>query len=311
MDRRILYNHFSGNASDEETSLIRRWVESTPQNRESYMNERVFFDAFQLINIQKDPSKRSTSAFMGTNVFLKVAAILIIALLSSICFLMTEKKEVRLSMNSISVPAGQRANIVLSDGTQVWLNSRTKFSYPAVFTGDKREVYLDGEAFFDVTKSKNNKFVVHTDRCNVEVFGTKFNVEAYADSKDFYTALIDGSVKVINNKNPENSILLSPNYQASINKNGLISSMPIEDYDLYRWRDGLICFKNTGFEELMHRFEKCYGIRIVIDNENLSDYVCTGKFRISDGIDYALRLLQGNAKYTFERNTDDTIIYIK
>ena len=86
---------------------------------------------------------------------------------------------------------------------------------------------------------------------------------------------------------------------------------PIADFDPFRWKEGLICFKSMHFKELMSRFEKCYGIHIIIENPKLADYICSGKFRISDGIDKALRILQKDAKYTFERNKDESVIYIK
>ena len=142
------------------------------------------------------------------------------------------------------------------------------------------------------------------------MLGTKFNVEAYSDSEDFNTALMEGSVKIINNKNPSGTVLLSPNHMATL-KNGKLSASPISDFDVYRWKEGLICFRNMNFEQLMLRFEKCYGIRIVIENKTLVNYVCSGKFRISDGIDNALRILQKDAKYSFERNKDESVIYIK
>ena len=311
MDQNILYNYFKGNASKDQLSEVRRWVEADQRNKEYILKQRELYDIIQWMDVPNPRVKTKNTLSIKLHTLISVAAIVVFVFLSGIYFLTKDKKDINLAMNSISVPAGQRVNLVLSDGTQVWLNSRTVFSYPSSFSGDLREVYLNGEAFFDVTKTKDQKFIVHTDRCNIEVFGTKFNVEAYADSDDLCTALLEGSVKIINRDQPENFIMLSPDNRMEMNKKGEMSSMPIEDYDLYRWRDGLICFKNTNFKELMNRFEKCYGIRIVIENEKIADYECSGKFRISDGIDYALRLLRSDAKYTFERNDDDTVIYIK
>lgn len=138
----------------------------------------------------------------------------------------------------------------------------------------------------------------------------KFNVEAYSDSEDFCTSLMEGSVRVSDKGNPSETLVLAPNQQVSL-INGHLQSKSIADFDPFRWKEGLICFKDMNFKELMSRFEKCYGIHVIIENPKLTDYICSGKFRISDGIDKALHILQKDAKYTFERNKDESVIYIK
>jgi len=171
-------------------------------------------------------------------------------------------------------------------------------------------VKLTGEAYFEVKHDKSNPFIVQTKKCNIKVLGTKFNVEAYEDSDDFCTSLMQGSIDVYDNSNPSSHTILKPDYQVSI-VDGHLKTEAIHDYDMFRWREGLICFRNVTFEQLMMRFEKCYGIRILILNSRVKNYVCSGKFRISDGIDNALRILQKDARYKFERDEDNTIIYIK
>ena len=210
----------------------------------------------------------------------------------------------------IMVPRGGEYRMVLADGTRVMLNAETRLRFPEAFGDGERRVFLEGEAYFEVTHKGGKPFVVRTDKCNVEVLGTKFNVEAYSDSEDFCTSLMEGSVRVSDKKKPSESLVLAPNQQVSW-INGHLQSKPIADFDPFRWKEGLICFKSMHFKELMSRFEKCYGIHIIIENPKLADYICSGKFRISDGIDKALRILQKDAKYTFERNKDESVIYIK
>ena len=207
-------------------------------------------------------------------------------------------------------PRGGEFKITLPDGTFVHLNSNSKLRFPKNFAPDKREIFLSGEAYFEVTHNEDKPFVVQTNKCNVEVLGTKFNVEAYSDSEDFCTSLMEGSVRVSDKGNPSETVLLSPNHMVSL-ENGQLSTSPILDFDVFRWKEGLICFRNMNFEQLMLRFEKCYGVRIVVENKHLVNYICSGKFRISDGIDNALRILQKDAKYSFERNNDESVIYIK
>ncbi|MEG2066249.1 MAG: FecR family protein, partial [Tannerellaceae bacterium] len=225
-------------------------------------------------------------------------------------FYTSEKNELLSAMNTITVPAGQRVNLKLPDGTSVWLNARSEIVYPAVFLGSMREVKLDGEAYFEVAHNAKSPFIVHTKKCNIEVLGTKFNVEAYSDSDDFSTSLMEGSVKVTDKAASSTPIILKPDQMAHL-ENGRLLVSSIDDYDHFRWRDGLVCFRNMEFNELMTRFEKCYGIDIIIENKNLKGYTCSGKFRVSDGLDNALRILQQDARYTFERNEENTVVYIK
>lgn len=311
MKREIIYRYFSGTASTEEKRAVKGWVESG--NEEAFMKERMFFDMLTLATtdkaIERQVPAKKRRLISITKEIMKIAAVSLVLL--SIGFYAYEKKmdEISTQTNLVMVPAGQRVNLILPDGTNVWLNALTEIKYPSLFTGNKREIELNGEAYFEVTHDPENPFIVKTKDYNIEVLGTKFNVEAYTSSKDFTTSLLDGAVKIIDLDNPKNEITLKRNQKASKSAQGLTVSM-IDDYDMYRWKEGLICFKNITFSELMKRFEKHYDIRIVINNPELSKMVFNGKFRISDGVDNALRVLQKKAKYSFVRNSEDSVIYI-
>ncbi|WP_075560159.1 FecR family protein [Parabacteroides timonensis] len=313
MEKETLYKFFDGKASREEKESIRIWLEASKENEQELFSEREFFDAMILSgHTEKTAKEKKSRPFYLTAMLeiVKIAAILAIAITCGIYSYKSEIKKICQAMNTITVPAGQRVNLTLPDGTNVWLNACSEMKYPAAFTGDKREISLNGEAYFEVTHNADKPFIVQTNKCNIEVLGTKFNVEAYNDSKDFCTSLLEGSVKIVEREKPSDNLILTPNQQATL-VNGHLSLEPIADFDLFRWKEGLICFRNMHFQELMTRFEKCYGIHIIIENPNLADYVCSGKFRISDGIDKALSILQKDAQYTFIRNKDDSAIYIK
>lgn len=319
MQKETLYKYFEGIASPEEEAAVYRWLDASSENEEELLKEREFFDAMIFAGSEDEKAegkKLALDANKGPFIrpwmreVLKVAAVVAVTVACGLYFYVSEKKELLAAMNTITVPAGQRVNLTLSDGTTVWLNARSEMVYPAVFSGAKREVKLDGEGYFEVKHDKESPFVVHTRKCDIEVLGTKFNVEAYSDSEEFSTSLMEGSVKVTDNSAVSASVLLKPDQEVHM-KDGRLLVSSIDDYDHFRWRDGLVCFDNIAFNELMKRFEKCYGISIVVENKNLEEYSCSGKFRISDGLDNALRILQRNAKYTFERNDDNTIVYIK
>lgn len=198
----------------------------------------------------------------------------------------------------------------MPDGTNVWLNARTTIQYPITFNANERLVKLDGEAYFDVARNEKKPFIVQTDKYNVEVLGTQFDVESYSDTENFETALMEGSVRISSLTDTNESLTLTPNNKAYLHE-GKLRVMSVDDYSPYRWREGLICFKNETFASIMKEFEKYYGINIHITNKQVQKYLYTGKFRQTDGVDYALRVLQKDIRFSYQRDDDKNIIYIK
>ena len=247
---------------------------------------------------------------LGTELIKIVAAVAVTLGLSLLYQFVSDKNGV-VPMQSIYVPTGQRVNITLSDGTNVWLNARTKIVYPAVFDKSVRQVAVDGEAYFDVAKDKKRPFIVETGKCNMEVLGTKFNVEGYSDKDDFEVTLMEGSVRVASRIGLGDTLMLKPDSKACLQKDGRLKVIPVDDYNPYRWKEGLICFRNESFLSIMSDLEKYFGVSIVVENKNVLKYYFTGKFRQADGIDYALRVLQRDIRFKYERDDENQIIYIR
>lgn len=314
MDREILYKFFEGATSYEEEVAIRQWMEFSPENKRIFLKERKLFDAMLLLGKEKEIKKKKISLYaryssLRTEV-LKIASVVLITLSFNFVYQYTRNQQDAVAMQTIYVPAGQRINMTLPDGTNVWLNARTKIQYPAVFAKDKRQVILDGEAYFDVTKNKRQPFIVETNKCNLEVLGTKFNVDAYADREDFEATLMEGSVRVLSVTDPNEKLTLAPDSKAYL-KEGKLMVAHVDDYNPYRWKEGLICFKNESFASIMKEFEKYYGVNIQIKQNKALKYFFTGKFRQTDGIDYALRVLQRDIKFEYTRDDENQRIYIK
>lgn len=296
---------FSGQATDDELTQIRQWVNECKENKDSFYHERAFFDALQFNGIKSEicVHRRSISLWKWAGSL--VAAVVALFLLFNVSVFLKNYYSGEIAFNTIKVPAGQRVEVTLSDGTHLWLNARSEFSYPVTFNGDKREVYLKGEAFFDVAKDENKKFIVNTWRCEVEVLGTQFNVDAYGED-DFSTALLKGSVKVTDKSQLNESVVLKPNNTVRLD-NGKLIVTPITDFNSYSWKDGVIAFKDINFEVLMKKLEKNYGVHIITDNSHLDNYACSGKFRISDEIEEVLRALQQDAHFTFKWESEEVI----
>ncbi len=240
---------------------------------------------------------------------LKVTIVAFITIMGIVYFLETPENP-SVKTNIITVPAGQRVDLRLSDGSLVSLNAKSTIEYPATFSTDTREVRIEGEAYFDVAHNSKTPFVVHTQEFDIEVLGTKFNVEAYPNSDKFYTSLLEGAVKVTRKDGKGQSVKLIPNQEVYL-KEGQLVKASITEHDQFRWKEGLISFRNIHFKDLMKRLEKYYDVRIVVSNNTLDNYVCSGKLRIADGLDNALNILQKDAKYSYTKSNDKATIYIK
>ena len=307
MNKDILYKFFEGNASFEEEAAVKQWMEESAENRLAFLKERKLFDE----EIIKNGKKRFSINLSSLRTeLIKIAAVVAITLGGSYFYYQSSLEKELMAMQTITVPAGQRINITLVDGTNVWLNARTSLSYPVKFGKNNRQVVLDGEAYFDVTKDKSKPFIVQTDNYNVEVLGTQFDVNAYSETGEFETTLMSGSVKVASASDSTQKITLKPNNKVYL-QDGKLHVTAVDDYNPYRWKEGLICFKNETFTSIMKDFEKYYGLTIQVKNKNVFKYVYTGKFRQTDGIDYALRVLQKDIKFTYQRDDENQIIYIE
>lgn len=311
MDKDILYNFYKGNVSVEEGLRIKAWVEASAENECRFYRERKLFDALMLHKPR--PKKRSAVLNYIHNKrieWLKIAVAVILTLLFGYIYQEHKATLDSMEMSTISVPEGQRTNITLPDGTNVWLNARTTIQYPVSFNERGRFVILKGEAYFDVKRNEDKPFKVLTDACDIEVLGTKFNVNAYPGAETFETTLMHGSVKVILKADSSQTVTLTPDHKLSLEK-GRFKTTKVEDYNPYRWKEGLICFSNESFSNIMKDFERYYGVQIVVENRNILKINFTGKFRQADGVDYALRVLQKNINFRYEKDNEEQIIYVK
>lgn len=316
MDRNLLHRFFEGKTSYFEEEAIRQWLEASPENRRLFLEERKLFDSILLLGDEKTVHSRKGKIVQQIKSWKvavwKVAAIAVIlyALGSMYQFVPEEKKTV-VPMQSIYVPAGQRVNLTLSDGTNVWLNARTRMLYPAVFDGTVRQVTIDGEAYFDVMKDKDKPFVVETEKCKIEVLGTEFDIKSYSDKEDCEVALMEGCVKVVSLRKTGETLILEPNEKTSLQADGTLKVSRVNDFDVYRWKEGLICFKKKSFLSIMNELEQYFGTQIKVENKEALKHSFTGKFRQTDGLDYALRVLQKDISFVYERDDENSTIYIR
>lgn len=218
----------------------------------------------------------------------------------------TSKKEI--AYNYLTIPRGGQYHIVLSDGTQVWLNSESQIKYPVTFSnGETRQIELVyGEAYFDVSPSTDHngtKFKVLTESQEIEVLGTEFNISAYKDEKAIYTTLIEGKVAVTNGKA---NTVLSPSQQSIIvkEKNG-INVVKADVYSVTSWRKGIFSFENMPLENIMKVLARWYDVEVIFVESNLKEERFTGVLRKNQNIEDILNSIQttNNMAYVINNNT--------
>lgn len=210
-------------------------------------------------------------------------------------------------MNTLYTPAGQRAQLVLQDGTEVWLNAKSKLTYPARFSGDKRQVIVEGEAFFNVAKDPSKPFIVSTKEVDMKVLGTQFNVYSYPEAGYVQTSLLEGSVKVFFPDKESEGITLKPDQQVTV-ANGKMKVEPIRLSEHFLWRDGIYAFENEPLIDILKKMELYYDVRILVKDTSLFNDTYTGKFRQRDSLDDVFRVLQQIRKFRVEKDKDRNII---
>jgi transmembrane sensor len=223
--------------------------------------------------------------------------------------------------------SGEKRVLTLSDGTKVTINAASKLSYPSNFKGPTREVYLTGEAFFDVKKDHLHPFIIHTEKMDIRVLGTEFNVKAYSNDKFSETTLIRGSVQVMLADRPKDRIILKPMEKLVVkytvpanaeesNQQQRLNALPAITYLQKRnnivietsWLESKLIFKDEDFESLANSLERQYGVSIQFQNTSLRELRFTGIFE-KETISEALSALQLTESFNFKFLKDKIVIY--
>ena len=213
------------------------------------------------------------------------------------------------SFQTLYVPAGQRAELILPDSTKVWLNANSKLVYPSSFQEGIRQVELDGEAYFDVRHNRDNPFIVRTKSMNVTVLGTEFNVSAYSGIEEFNIALLRGSVE-LNSPDRSRKYRMMAGEQV-LYRDGKYVSAQIGSMDYFKWKEGLLSFSNQPIHVIIEKLRLYYDIKIEVADLPFLKERYSGKFRVKDGIEQVLKVLQLEHKFTYVKDNELNLITIK
>lgn len=278
MNQEKLLGYITGDITSEtEIVEILDWIELSAEHQKSYSELKNRWVVSTIADSElvetppfifpKTKKLHSNSKFPGS--WINYAAVFALAFfLGSLSLYFVNKNrhaDLSLQYNLLEVPYGEQSQITLYDGTKVWLNSGTTFRYPVSFSDKLREVYMEGEAFFEVAKNAEQPFVVNAGQLKIQVLGTRFNVCAYPDDQQFSATLDEGSVMAINISNGK-TLRLNPGEQVILDRETNLMNHISVDTALYTsWKENMLKFEDAPFEEVIKKMERWYDVKIKVD----------------------------------------------
>ena len=269
------------------------------------------------------------------------SSLVFLVLITGAIYIFIQRKEANpqteQAISSIVTKNGNRTKIVLPDGSQVWLNAGSNLDYNnSVFNKDLREVTLNGEAYFDVTKNADKPFIIHTKKMDVKVIGTAFNVRSYSYEKTAEASLIRGSIEVTLKDRKDQKIILKPNEKISIANNAIEAPVekpgktsvnkndvrsipqfivdelkPSPKYDIIpeiAWTQNKLFFEDESLEDIALRLERWFNKKVTIANESLKNIRYTGNFE-NETMEEVLSYLKLSKTFNFRLGNDNVVIY--
>lgn len=306
MTKDLFIKYLQGNCTEEEFKQLLSWIRDGALSSSGVGMVQEIWDEFEpdagpvekmkynrlldkihhRINITQNPHQLTVQPASGRNRFLsfitRAAAILLLPVLSLLIYTHLSNRD-RLANNAsdleVQAPAGATMQLVLGDGTKVWLNHGSKLKYPYRFGGNNRKVHLTGEAFFRIAHNPEMPFVVGTRQMDVMATGTTFNVSAYPEDDFVETTLVEGRVVLYENKSNQEIKALSPNeslkFVAGKNTYSLETGRTEKNI---AWKDGQLLFKNDPIEDIARKLARWYNADIEFTSEKAKQYTCTATF---------------------------------
>ena len=217
-------------------------------------------------------------------------------------------------MNEVVVPYGKKSQLTLEDGTKVSLNAGSRMAFPTRFTGKKREVFLEGEAYFEVAHNQNMPFVVNAGEIAIKVLGTRFNLSAYATDKLTETVLLEGKVAISERSALgflKSETILAPNQKASYDRNSRAITIKNEtDVEFaIAWTEGWFKFSQQSMNDVLNRLQRYYNVQFVFDSDFHTTDLITGKLDLKESVESVMIALADVADIQYRIDGDK--IYIE
>lgn len=336
---RIIFLYLSGNANAKEVKVLKKWITESSSNKKQFNHIKDYWNNNHLkIELDKGENlyKKLKDIIYNPDLNYKekvkpifdkkeknfywfkiagIAASLLLLVSIWIYFSRTQLTKNEPYKEIVTVikenPAGQKSNIMLPDGSLVWLNSKSSIKYPQQFNSSHRDIELTGEAYFDVIHDPSRPFIVHSNKFDVTVLGTKFNVKSFSSDQNSRISLIEGRVKVTITDDTSKQFeptFLNPGEELSYNPlSQKINKHKFDKDDITAWKDGILILKSNNFSELKENLETWYGVTIILKGTPPDNFVVTGYFD-NESLSNVLKTLQFGRE--FEYNIKDNIITI-
>lgn len=326
----LLAKYFSGQCSVQEKTEIEQWKNENAEQQELFCKlerqwkatSRDITDSYipdkgmiwQKIQHEINQKSRQVPSYTRT-VLIRVAGIaaMLAVVLTVSTFMLLKNTEELLPEGNKSVviaPAGQKSQLILADGTQVWLNSGTKLTYDDQYSKTNRIVNLEGEAYFEVQSDQQNPFTVKAGEVEVKVHGTSFNVQAYSSEKDIIVSLLTGSVSLLRSADQELLSFLKPNQSAVISRHELLCTVTTCDAETdASWHLNKLKFEGATAENVWRKVERWYGVNITLYNNNPEN-----KYWFSlktESLTELLRMIDKLTPIEYQLNGEEVVIRYK
>jgi ferric-dicitrate binding protein FerR (iron transport regulator) len=257
----FIMQHPEKKAEIEEAVFILKGFSSI---QDTTVPEKRIQDLWNKIN-----QKKTVRISVISQPFMRYVAVFVVALfIGSMGYKLIDKLRDKpvTAYNEIIIPYGERSEIALYDGTKVWLNSGTRLKFPTSFQNKERRVYLDGEAYFEVTKKGDSQpFIVSTPSMDIKVLGTHFNVNAYAEDHQVAATLEEGKIVAINNRTKLKTEL-APGDQLSLDiSTGQVIRRKVDTQLFTSWKENLLRFQDATFDDVIQKMERWYDVDIIVD----------------------------------------------
>lgn len=288
-----LFRYMNHELSDREYIEVEEWIHASEENRkvaEACYELSLAVNSLKLIKrsapqkaLAKVNRRIKEKPFRKVYLFIQKAAVVLLLPLLCLCgyLLLQSEEETPVFYLEARMTPGMIGSTVLPDGTKVWLNSSSYLKYPNTFSGQTREVTLDGEAYFKVNKNGEKPFIVHTGNASVKVLGTEFNMDAYSNNGFITTTLVNGSIEFNypNAGNRSDSVILKPEEQVYYDKEN--SQTEIRNAYIPKdvaWKNGQIVLKDTPLSDILWILSKRFNVEFTVKNPAFYKYSFTGVF---------------------------------
>jgi len=304
----LYQNILNGSAKPGDKERLARWMARFDAPRKIIADQDLLEEQRQArIELKEHffPSNKTLGFFRP---WIIAASFILITLSALLMVKLKEapaRKNIALAYTRNSTIPGEKKLIILADGSRVFMNGESSIKYQKVFTGKTREIYLQGQAYFQVSHDKTKPFIVHAGKLTLQVLGTTFDVKNYPDDTNASVTVASGKVSV-KAKGLKSAWILTPGEQLSYDQNsGKAVELDVDTTKYMSWKDGALVFRNCALLEIAKQLQRAYGVKITIKTTGLQSRKLSLRVKAKENITQVMEMLSiaGDFKYNIKDRT--------